>query len=114
MNIVIGIFLIFVMTFSGSMGAFFLKNGINKIRKITILNLLKTYDLYIGGILYLIGAFTNIYLLQTMPYTVVYPMTSLTYVWTMMVSAMFLKERIKLNKIFAVGFIVIGMFVITV
>lgn len=113
MSIVVSVFLIFVMTFSGSMGAFFLKNGMNKIQKITILNLLKTFDLYVGGVLYLIGAFTNIYLLRVMPYTVVYPMTSLTYVWTIIVSSAFLKERIKLNKILAVGFIVIGIFVIT-
>lgn len=114
MNIIVSAFGIFVMTFSGSMGAFFLKNGMNKIRKVTMLNLLKTFDLYVGGVLYLIGAFTNIYLLRTMPYTVVYPMTSLTYVWTMIVSAMLLKEKIKLNKVLAIGFIVIGMFVITV
>ena len=109
MNIFLLIVLIFVMTFSGSMGAFFLKKGTSKMDGISILEMLKTPELYAGGVLYVLGACTNIFLLRSMPYTVVYPMTSLTYVWTMFVSALFLGERVTRNKILAVICIILGI-----
>ena len=105
--------MILIMTLSGSMGAFFLKKGMNKIQIITLIGLLKIPELYVGGALYVVGAVSNIFLLRIMPYTVVYPITSLTYVWTMVISALFLKERITVNKVVAVGFIVSGICCIT-
>lgn len=109
MSILILIVMIFAMTFSGSMGAFFLKKGTSKMQKLSILEMLKTPELYAGGVLYVLGACTNIVLLRSMPYTVVYPMTSLTYVWTMFVSAILLKEKITRNKVLAVVFIAVGI-----
>ena len=106
--------MILVMTLSGSMGAFFLKKGINKMQVFTVIGLLKIPELYAGGILYVVGAVTNIFLLKKMPYTVVYPITSLTYIWSMVISALFLKERITINKIVAVGFIVMGVCCISI
>lgn len=114
MNTLILLVMIFVMTFSGSMGAFFLKKGISKVQKISFLGLLKTPELYVGGLLYVLGACTNIVLLRSMPYTVVYPMTSLTYVWTMFVSAILLKEKITKNKVLAVLFIAAGISFISI
>ena len=101
--------MILIMTLSGSMGAYFLKKGMNKMQAITVIGLLKIPELYIGGVLYVVGAIMNIFLLWIMPYTVVYPITSLTYVWTMVISAFLLEERITMNKVVAVGFIVIGI-----
>lgn len=114
MNNVLLIILIFVMTFSGSMGAFFLKKGTAKIEKISIVEMIKTSQLYAGGILYVVGACINIVLLRNMPYTVVYPMTSLTYVWTMFISALLLNEKITRNKIVAVLCIVLGICFISI
>ena len=114
MNIFLLIILIFVMTFSGSLGAFFLKSGTSKMESISIIEMLKTPELYVGGVLYVVGACTNILLLRSMPYTVVYPMTSLTYVWTMFVSAIFLKEKITQNKVMAVACIVLGICFISI
>lgn len=113
MNTFIRIAMIFVMTFSGSMGAYFLKKGTSKMQKLSILLMLRTPELYAGGILYVLGACTNIVLLRSMPYTVVYPMTSLTYVWTMFVSAFLLKEKITRNKVLAVVCIVLGICLIS-
>ena len=83
-------------------------------RKMTFFEMLKTLELYFGGMLYVTGAVMNIFLLKILPYTVVYPMTSLTYVWTMVVSAILLKERISFNKVLAVGFIIGGICCITI
>jgi len=97
------------MTFSGTLGAFFLKKGTGKLEGFSILSMIKISELYLGGILYVFGACVNIYLLRLMPYTVVYPLTSLTYVWTMFVSAVLLKEKISVNKIIAIIFIIAGI-----
>lgn len=114
MNMGILILSIFIMTFSGSLGAFFLKKGMSKMQKISIFGMLKIPELYTGGILYVLGACMNIILLRSMPYTVVYPMTSLTYVWTMFVSSVLLNEKITKNKVIAVVCIICGICLITV
>lgn len=109
MNIIINIFLIFVMTISGSLGAFFMKKCSGRMEKTSVLEMLKIPELYAGGILYLIGACTNILLLRKLPYTVVYPVTSVTYVWTMVISCILLKEKITVNKVAAVILIMLGV-----
>lgn len=114
MKILILMVMIFVMTFSGSMGAFFLKKGTSKMDKLSILTMLRTPELYVGGILYVLGACTNILLLRRMPYTEVYPMTSLTYVWTMFVSAFLLKEKVTGNKVIAIVCIVLGICLVSI
>lgn len=109
MKLYVMIIMIFIMTFSGSLGAFFLKKGMEKNERISILKLLRIPELYAGAFLYVLGACTNIVLLRKMPYTIIYPMTSLTYVWTMFVSAILLKEKVTKNKVLAVIFIVTGI-----
>jgi uncharacterized membrane protein len=46
--------------------------------------------------------------LRFMEYSVVLPLTSITYIWTMLVSYLFLKEKITARKIAGVCLIVIG------
>lgn len=113
MNYIVKVILIFIMTFSGSMGAFFLKRGAGKITNITVVSLMLTPDLYFGGFLYVLGSMANIYLLRIMPYTIVYPITSLTYVWTLAISVVFLKEKVRWNKVVAVFLIILGIVILT-
>ncbi|MCQ2539987.1 MAG: EamA family transporter [Acetatifactor sp.] len=100
---------VLIMTLSGSLGAFFLKKGVNNLEKLSIPAMICEKYMYFGGFFYVLGALLNIVLLRFLPYTIVYPMTSVTYVWTLIVSAMFLKEKITWNKIAAVACIVIGV-----
>lgn len=60
------------------------------------------------------GALLNIYVLKFLPYTVVLPMTSLTYIWTMIISFYLLKEKITFKKILGVTLILIGAFLISI
>jgi len=106
------ILLIFVMTFSGTLGAYYLKKTIAKIEKISIKALLLSPSLYIGGFCYVVGAVINIVLLGMMEYTILYPMTSLTYIWTLIFSYFVLKEKITLFKIVAIAFVTAGVIVI--
>lgn len=108
------IVLILLMTFSGSLGAIFLKKGIEKIDSISIIKMTKICDFYFGGGFYLVGIITNVFLLKSLEYTVVYPLTSLTYVWSLLLSIFLLKEKLNLWKILGVAIILAGVFMICI
>lgn len=89
----------------GSLASLFLKraSGSNG-----IVELLKNINLYLGGCLYLGAAIINIIVLRYLDYSVVLPLTSITYIWTMAVSYLILKEKVTAKKIAGVCLIVIG------
>lgn len=99
--------LILGMTFSGACGAFFFKAA--SARMTSIFSLLRMPKFYIGCVMYLIGAVLNIVLLRSLPFSVAYPATALTYVWTLVFSRVFLQERVGRNKILGVLCIIIGV-----
>lgn len=94
-----------VMTMLGSVASLFLKRASGSKG---IIAMLKNINLYIGGVLYLVSAVLNIWILRYLDYSVVLPLTSLTYIWTMVLSYMILKEKITKKKIAGVIFILIG------
>ena len=97
--------LLIVMTLLGSVAAFFLKKA-SGFKGIT--ELIKNPNFYIGAGLYLLSALINIYLLRHMNYSVVLPLTSITYVWTMIISYIYLKEKVGIKKLVGVSLIVLG------
>lgn len=100
-----------VMTLLGSVASLFLKkaSGADGIAA-----MLKNRNLYIGGFLYLASAVLNIWLLRFLDYSVVLPLTSLTYIWTMILSYMILKEKITGKKIGGVVLILIGAICVSI
>ncbi len=77
-----------VMTLPGSVASIFLKKASGSEG---IIGLLKNVDLYIGGFLYLASAVLNIWILGYLDYSVVLPLTSPIYIWTMVLWYMILK-----------------------
>lgn len=98
-------FFILLMALLGATASLFLKkaSGLDG-----IVTMIKDKNIYIGGILYVSSAVMNIYVLHFLPYSVVLPLTALTYVWTMLLSYFLLKEGISFKKIMGVCFILIG------
>ena len=97
--------IIIPMTFLGALASLFFKKASGSADfKALLFNL----NLYIGGILYVIAALVNIYVLKFLDYSVVLPLTSITYIWTMILSHFVLKEHISRNKIIGVVLIFIG------
>lgn len=99
------------MTLLGAVAAFFLKKA-SGFKNIT--ELIKNYNLYIGAGLYLLSAIINIIVLRYLNYSVALPLTSITYVWTMVISYLFLKEKVGIKKLLGVSFIIIGCICIVI
>ena len=99
-----------VMTMFGSVASLFLKkaSGSND-----LIDMLKNINLYIGGFLYVSSAVLNIWLLKILDYSVILPLTSLTYIWTMILSYFILKEKITVKKIAGVCLILVGAIIIS-
>lgn len=99
-----------VMTMFGSVASLFLKkaSGLN-----SLIDMLKNINLYIGGFLYVSSAVLNIWLLKILDYSVILPLTSLTYIWTMVLSYFILKEKITVKKIAGVCLILVGAIIIS-
>ncbi|WP_314113085.1 EamA family transporter [uncultured Solobacterium sp.] len=100
-----------IMTMIGAVASLFLKkaSGSNG-----FVEMLKNVNLYIGGFLYITSAVLNIWLLKILDYSVILPLTSLTYIWTMVLSYFILKEKITLKKMVGVCLILIGAIIISV
>ncbi len=98
-----------LMTFMGAVASLFLKkaSGSESPAK-----LLLNIHFYIGGILYVAAALMNIWVLRYLDYSIVLPLTSLTYVWAMALAYFILKEKISAKKAIGVCLILVGaMFV---
>ena len=104
------IYLLFpIMTLMGSLGGFFFKKGaahldFKNVFRSVFLNL----NLYIGGILYVIAAVLNIVALKYLPYSIVLPLTAITYIWTIIISRLMLKEKVNKEKVIGIILIIIG------
>lgn len=98
------------MTWLGALGGYFLKAAssynINDERKKILIRLI------IGVGFYGLGAILNIIALQFLPYTTVFPLTAVTYIWTMTLSFALLKEKIGKRKIIGVLLILAGAIVL--
>jgi len=99
------ILLVAAMTLSGSLGSFYLKRASGELQ---LRSMLRSSSLYLGGGLYFIGCVLNIILLRIADYSVALPLTSLTYVWTLLISHWRLGESLTLRKLLGVGFIMLG------
>ena len=62
----------------------------------------------IGVVLYLVAAVNNIFLLRYFDYTLLLPISSITYIWTMIIASKLLGEVITKRKILGVVAIIIG------
>jgi drug/metabolite transporter (DMT)-like permease len=97
--------LVLGMTLTGSVAALFLKKASGAGG---LLSMFRTGALYLGAALYLLSSVVNIVLLRRLDYSVVLPLTSLTYIWTMFLSARLLGEKLTRRKLAGVGAILAG------
>lgn len=107
-----GVFLLLLMmTLLGAVASLFFKRASGHGR---IVEYLFDVNLYIGGFLYLTAAVLNIIVLRKLDYSLVLPLTSITYIWTMLLSRVILQEKITSKKMLGVLLILIGAVCISV
>ena len=104
------VLLLLFMTLTASFASFFLKKST---KNRTIISIITNKYLYVGGILYAIAVLFNIWLLKKMPFSVVVPLGSICYIWTMVIAGIFLKERIGIWKILGLLLILSGVICVT-
>ena len=97
--------LVVLMTLAGSFGSFFLKKATGG----ELGDIIKNRNFYIGGVLYFLSLVINVYLLTRLDYSLVVPLCSLSYVWTMILSCKFLNEKITYRKIWGTIVMVLGI-----
>ena len=90
---------------------FFFKKASAKTPK--ILSLFTNKEFYLGGIFYVSGAVLNILLLRYWEYSLLYPMTAITYIWTTLISHSLLGEKISKRALLGIMMICIGVVLLT-
>ena len=99
-----------IMTVFGAFGGLFFKKAADT--STSILKIVLNPYLYVGGILYVISAILNILVLKKLDYTVVLPITAITYIWTLVISYFILKEKLRGKKIAGVILIIVGALIL--
>ena len=97
---------VILMTVLGAFGAYFFKIGAAKMKG--IFSLLRIKAIYIGVFFYVLGAVLNVYVLMYLPYSIVLPFTSISYIWSTLIASIILKEKITYQKVIGLSCIVIG------
>lgn len=101
----LNLFLIFIMTFLASFAALQLKLAS---AENNVVRLFFNFHFIFGVSLYVFCSLMNIYLLKNIAYGVLLPTSSITYIWTLILSAILLKEHVSLGKIWGVFLIISG------
>ncbi len=104
--------MVVVATLIGSVGAFLLKKGAAKIKSFKIKSIIRNLQLISGLGLYAFSTVFYVISLKMGDLSVLYPLTSLSYIWTTFFSAKFLREKMNIFKYSAMAMIVIGIYFI--
>ena len=97
----------------GAFASYFFKGASGAMNGLNVTILLSQKAFWFGGILYLIAAINNIFLLRYFDYSILLPMSSITYIWTMLIANRLLNEKITKRKIIGVCAIIIGAMLIS-
>lgn len=100
--------LVLVASFIGSFGAVFLKSGAEKLSR-QWTSFVFNYRLALGVLLFLLSSYFFVLGVRHGELTVLYPMVSLGYIWTLFWSRMFFGEPLTRNKFIGLGLILVGI-----
>lgn len=102
--------MVWVLTasFIGSFGAVCLKNGAGRLHR-DLTSLIFNYPLFAGIGLYLLSTLFFLKGIQNGELTILYPMVSLSYVWTLLWSRLFFGEPFTRTKLLGLAMILSGV-----
>jgi drug/metabolite transporter (DMT)-like permease len=102
------IILILISSFIGSFAAVFLKLGAEYMRP-GIKGVVSNYRLALGVALYLLSSVFFVMGVAQGELTILYPMVSLGYIWTLLWAYLFFKEPFGRSKVFGLALIIVGV-----
>ena len=108
---VVAIILVLISTFLAAFGSFFLKKASDKF-KISLKGILNK-NLILGIITYLSSTVFFIAALRRGEVSILYPVTSLSYIWVSVISVLLLKEKMNKFRYIGIFLIIIGVILIT-
>jgi len=106
------ILLALVSTLLGALGALMLKQGAS-ILKFQIKVIIRNYNLWLGFLLYVFASIIFVYALKFGELSMIYPLTSLSYIWVTLLSVVLLKEKVRLKKWIGISLILVGVILLS-
>ena len=95
-------------SFIGSFGAVLLKAGSKRVER-NLLSLFKNWRLAAGVGAYILSSVFFVLGLRNGELSILYPMVSLSYIWTVLWSKTFFGEKLTSAKFYALGLILFGV-----
>jgi multidrug transporter EmrE-like cation transporter len=100
---------VLVASFIGSFGAVFLKSGANRLDRNNLRSLLLNYHLAAGITLFVASSIFFLIGIKHGELSILYPMVSLGYLWTLLWSRLFFGEPFTRSKFLGIGLILTGI-----
>ncbi len=100
--------LVLVASFIGSFGAVCLKSGSERLTR-SWASWLFNHWLAAGVMLFLLSSYFFVLGVRVGELTILYPMISLGYIWTLLWSRLFFGEKLTRNKLYGLGLILSGI-----
>jgi multidrug transporter EmrE-like cation transporter len=103
--------MVFLASFVGSFGAVYLKSGASRLHR-DLRTLVTNWRLALGVGFYGLSSFFFVLAVRKGELTVLYPLVSLGYIWTLLWSRLFFKEAITRSKVVGVGLVLAGIVIL--
>lgn len=100
--------LVFGASFLGSIGAVFLKSASGRINR-DVKSILNNWRLAAGIAMYILSSLFYLKGIKQGELSILFPMVSLGYVWTLLWSRIFFGEEFTRSKFVGLGFIICGI-----
>ncbi|MBM3757924.1 MAG: hypothetical protein FJW38_28565 [Acidobacteria bacterium] len=105
------ILLVLLASFVGSFGSVFMKAGADRLER-SIRGVLTNWRLPVGVAIYLVSFAMYTAAVKSGELTILYPMVSLGYLWTLIWSRLIFNEPLTRNKFIGIGMILLGVVVL--
>ena len=107
-----GIILMIICTIFTAIGQFFIKTGVETLT-LNLFSIITNYSLIFGLFLYGFSGIILVFALKQGELNVIYPMISLSYIWTTLISIFLLNEYVSGVQITGISAVLLGVFFIT-
>jgi len=108
---IISIIMVIFCSIVGATGSFFFKQASEKL-SFKFISLITNFKLFLGFFFFGISALVYLIALRNGDLTVLYPISSLSYVWTLFIGKKLLNEKINFYKQAGIVLILAGVIII--